>query len=250
MRIIPVLDILTLEEKKHVVRGIKGERKKYFPIKSSKILNDSNPIEMAKKFKELGEFEELYIADLDAIQGLNRNLDYINVIVQNNNQKVMVDAGISNLSDINNLKKINIDKFIIGTETLKSLQELKDIIDIFGNEKIILSIDLFNNRLMTKNEELKDLKLKNFLNKIMKLDIQEIIFLELTQVGAKTGVNASLIKLMRKYLNCKLITGGGVKTISDLMSMQELGIDGVLVATALHEGTITIKQINNFICES
>ena len=247
MRIIPVLDILTFEGKKHVVRGIKGERKKYLPIKSSKILNNSNPMEMAKKFKELGDFEELYIADLDAIQGSNKYLEYINEIAQVTNQKIMLDAGVSNLSDIESLESININKIIIGTETLKSLEELKLIIDMLGIDKVILSIDLFNNRLMTNNEELKDLKLEDFLNKINKFDIQEIIFLDLTQVGAKTGINTSLINLIKNYLNCKLITGGGVKKISDLVSMQELGVDGALVATALHEGTITIKEINNFL---
>jgi len=242
MRIIPVLDILTVEGKKHVVRGIKGERNKYFPISSSKILNDSDPLAMAVTFRQLG-FEELYIADLDLIQGFNKNLDYLSFILKETDLKIMLDAGISNLTDVNELKPSKLNKLIIGTETLSSLEELSNIIQEFGNNKIILSIDLMNNQLMTRNADLKSLNLETFLKKLGELNIEEIIFLELSQVGAKTGINKKLIDLMKGNLTCKLITGGGVKTIDDLKRMDQLGIDGALVATALHEGTINIEEM-------
>ncbi|NHI94679.1 MAG: hypothetical protein EAX96_19465 [Candidatus Lokiarchaeota archaeon] len=247
MRVIPVLDILTIDGKKQVVRGIKGERKKYRPIRSSKILNDSSPIKMAQKFKELADFNELYIADLDAIQGINKELEYINNITKKLDYKIMLDAGISSLSDIEALKYLNIDKLIIGTETLKDINELKNITKVLGKSKVILSIDLLNGQLLTRNEKFKSQTLNEFLKLIERININEIIFLELTQVGSKRGINKKLIDIMKDNLkNTKLITGGGVKTIQDLSSMQELGINGALIATAFHEGTITIKEIKEF----
>lgn len=242
MRIIPVLDILTVEGKKHVVKGIKGERKKYFPISSSKILNDSDPLAMAVIFKQLG-FEELYIADLDLIQGINKNLDYLKIILKETDLKIMLDAGISNLIDVNQLKSLKLNKLIIGTETLSSLEELSRIIKEHGKDRIILSIDLMNNQLITRNNELKSLSLLEFLKKLAEINVEEIIFLELTQVGAGTGINKDLIEIMKENLPSQLITGGGVKTIDDLKKMERLGIDGALIATALHEGTINKKEI-------
>ena len=244
MRVIPVIDVLTVEGKKHVVRGIKGERNKYFPIIESKILNDSDPLAMAFIFKQLG-FEELYIADLDLIQGFNQDLGYLEGIIKETNLKIMLDAGISRSSDMNILKSLNLNKIIIGTETLSSLEELSTIIKECGSDKIILSIDLMNNILMTKNIELKSLSLEDFLKKLADINVSEIIFLELTRVGAQTGINKDLITVMKRNLTCKLITGGGVKTIDDLQRMDQLGIDGALIATALHEGTINVKDIND-----
>ncbi|MHA1784009.1 MAG: HisA/HisF-related TIM barrel protein [Candidatus Helarchaeota archaeon] len=246
MRIIPVLDILTFEGKKKVVRGIKGERKKYLPINTSKILNDSDPTKMALRFRELG-FNEIYIADLDAIQSINRNLDYINEISNETNLKIMLDAGISNSQDTNEIKDLKVSKVIIGTETLTSMEELMIMIKIIGKNKTILSIDMLNGELMTRNLSLKSLHLEDFLKLVSYTDIEEVIFLELTQVGAKGGVNTSLIKKMKKYLSCKLITGGGIKTINDLSEISNLGIDGTLVATSLHEGTLTIDEVSIFL---
>ena len=80
MRIIPVLDILSFEGRKHVVRGVKGERGKYLPIEASKLVENSNPIQIAAKFSEIG-FKELYIADLDAIQDINKELDYAGKLI-------------------------------------------------------------------------------------------------------------------------------------------------------------------------
>jgi len=242
MRIIPVLDILTFEGKKHVVKGVRGERNKYFPILSSKILNDSDPLAMAVTFEQLG-FEELYIADLDLIQGINKNIDYLTLILKETDLKIMLDIGISNISDLNQLKSLNLNKIIIGTETLSSLEELSNIIKEHGKNKIILSIDLMNNQLMTRNMELKSLSLLEFIKKLAEIKVEEIIFLELTQVGAGTGINKDLIEIMKENLPSQLITGGGVKTIDDLKRMDQLGIDGALVATALHEGTISIEEI-------
>jgi phosphoribosylformimino-5-aminoimidazole carboxamide ribotide isomerase len=37
--------------------------------------------------------------------------------------------------------------------------------------------------------------------------------------------------------------GGGVRDIKDLVELKELGVSGVLVATALHSGKISIKEL-------
>jgi phosphoribosylformimino-5-aminoimidazole carboxamide ribotide isomerase len=40
-----------------------------------------------------------------------------------------------------------------------------------------------------------------------------------------------------------LVTGGGVRDIADLTRLVELGVQGVLVASALHDGRITREDV-------
>src|SRR5205814_967682 len=46
-------------------------------------------------------------------------------------------------------------------------------------------------------------------------------------------------KLRDMYPDLRLITGGGVRDAGDVRRLAELGVDGVLVASALHDGAIS-----------
>lgn len=84
MRVIPVIDIL----KGKAVQAIMGERKKYQPIKT--VLTPSpDPLDIAVAFKELFNFNELYIADLDAIQGSASNIEVIKKISNSTDLKLI-----------------------------------------------------------------------------------------------------------------------------------------------------------------
>ena len=40
-----------------------------------------------------------------------------------------------------------------------------------------------------------------------------------------------------------IFVGGGVRDIEDLVELKNLGVSGVLVATALHSGKISIEEL-------
>ncbi|MHA1146579.1 MAG: HisA/HisF-related TIM barrel protein [Candidatus Helarchaeota archaeon] len=43
-----------------------------------------------------------------------------------------------------------------------------------------------------------------------------------------------------------VITGGGVRTIDDILQVENYGVSGVLIATALHYGRITKNDLQHF----
>jgi phosphoribosylformimino-5-aminoimidazole carboxamide ribotide isomerase len=40
----------------------------------------------------------------------------------------------------------------------------------------------------------------------------------------------------------EIITGGGVRGIADLEALERAGVDGVLIASALHDGSLTPEE--------
>jgi phosphoribosylformimino-5-aminoimidazole carboxamide ribotide isomerase len=44
-------------------------------------------------------------------------------------------------------------------------------------------------------------------------------------------------------LKIELIAGGGVRDIEDLVSLRNVGVSGVLLATALHSGAISVETL-------
>ena len=75
--------------------------------------------------------------------------------------------------------------------------------------------------------------------------LERFILLTLDAVGTGGGPNLSLMLSARRgFPRHTLIAGGGVKTPAHLRALSAAKIDGVLVATSLHRGWITSRDIS------
>ena len=239
MRIIPVLDILNGQ----VVHGIKGDRNKYAPIQS-KLTSSTNPLDVAFAFKSLFPIGELYIADLDAILHQNSTFPYLPEIINQTKASIMLDAGIDDLSAVQTLLQKGVGKIIIGTETLRSLSNLEEIITQISPQKLIASLDLKKGQILSKDSKLKKCSALEAALLFEKLGIQELIILELAKVGSESGVMTPTLRKILQKTSIPIISGGGARDIQDLKALKSAGVSGVLIATALHKGTITPQDLS------
>ena len=94
----------------------------------------------------------------------------------------------------------------------------------------------------------KKLKSKNVLHVIQSVEeygINEIILLDLFRVGQKMGGIPPLYLEIRKKFDGSILIGGGIKDFNDLLMYQKNTFSGVLIATALYDGSIDIKKLKN-----
>ncbi|XRP97724.1 HisA/HisF family protein [Methanocaldococcus sp. 16A] len=222
MEIIPVIDL----KDKIAVHGKSGNRDEYKPLKSV-ICNSSNPIDVAIAYKERGA-ETIYIADLNAIMGNGNNFEIIKKIDFINK---IVDIGIKKKDDLEYIKKFlnKDDKAIVATETLNDIELLKE-------SDIVVSLDF-------KNGELLNYSLDEVLTYVKK--DTPLIILDISSVGTQKGVNVELIKCILDKTNNPVYVGGGIKDIKDIELCYKLGVDGVLIATAIHKGVLDLEEIIN-----
>ena len=243
MRVIPVMDMLNGV----VVHAKKGERENYRPIES--VLTPSkDPLVIGGIFVDLFGFKEVYIADLDAIQSswALTNFSVLEKLSQLGIE-LMVDCGIDSLEKAKVILDLGVNKVVIGTETLASLMQYEDIIREIGEEKVVLSLDLKDGKLLGEvSKEVEEDPLK-LLKKVSKIGVKEIIILELSNVGTGRGIPEKIVKKVSKTTTLPIIIGGGVKDIEDVKKARELGAKGVLIATALHTGKITKKDLKTII---
>ena len=242
MKIIPVIDILNGE----VVHAKGGTRKLYQPLKSP-LFSSSKSIKIIKKLEQIG-FSRVYIADLDSIMNNQTNYDLFDQIQSTSNVELIVDAGIINNDMILLLFKKNIEKVIIATETLSSVKFLKDAIKNFGNDRIILSLDMANKKIVNKINLRNEKKPVAFLKSLEIFGISQAIILDLDRVGSERGVDAVFIKNIISKIKLEVFIGGGIRSISDLILLNKLGVKGVLIGTALYSNKILVSELkkNNF----
>ncbi|MFQ5832628.1 MAG: HisA/HisF-related TIM barrel protein [Candidatus Thorarchaeota archaeon] len=235
-RIIPVMDIMNSQ----VVHAIAGERDRYEPIRS-KIVEGSEPVEVAEAFRRTFDVNEIYIADLDAISSSGDNLSSVIEVLETSEVRVMLDAGVSSKTDVERLLGHGIPRVVVATETIESPEALSEIAESHPVE-VVGSLDMKNGRILSASAEFRGQQ-PGILARFMEASgFQELIVLELALVGSGKGpVHPGLVEV-RRNTNIKTIAGGGVRNRDDLRELHSLGIEAVLVATALHNGSIQYRH--------
>lgn len=213
------------------VHAVRGEREKYKPIEEmSKIVGSSDPLSILDLLRP----KEVYVADLDRIMGGGENLDLIGEIARR--AETMADIGITSLEDLD-LLPINC-KPVLGTET----GSLSLIERASAERKVVVSIDLIGGEVITSDPALKIPPL-DLIRRLNQLPVKEIILLALDRVGTSKGLDEIFLRKAADLSDHPLLLGGGVRDGSELERLEDLGLAGALVATAVHEGKIPLDAI-------
>lgn len=239
MKIVPVIDVLNGV----AVHGMRGDRKQYQPLKSN-LCKSTDPLQIAECFDSLG-FTELYIADLDGILYNSLNLNLFERIVLTTNLDLIVDTGTSELTRAEELVDAKVSKLVIGSETLKNMDFVGQAIDKFGANKVVVSVDQKEGKLLSKSEQISKLDACSFVKKLGNLGVTQIIFLDLGRVGTEYGTDLTLIKRIVEKTEVELFVGGGIHSLTELEELRNIGISGVLVATVLHNGVISVDDLKS-----
>lgn len=239
LKIIPVIDVLN----GIAVHAVRGERRYYRPLRSV-LCSSVEPLDMALTFESLG-FDSLYLADLDAILGKSTNFALYQQIKTKTNLDLMADAGIAELTKAEKLLKTGVSKIVIGTETLLSLDFVNQAVEFFGENRVVVSIDLKRGKVMSVSENIKSMNPIPLAQTLEKIGVSQIILLDLDRVGTERGANVEVLKEVLKKTKAKVLVGGGIRSLQDLEELRNLGVSGALVATALHNGKLRVDELKS-----
>jgi phosphoribosylformimino-5-aminoimidazole carboxamide ribotide isomerase len=239
MKIIPVIDVLNGV----AVHGIRGERERYQPLNSI-LCRSADPLDIALTFDSLG-FCSLYLADLDAILGKSANFNVYRQIVTQARLDLMVDAGIANITKASEVLATEVSKIVVGSETLGSLDFLGQAVKAFGEDKIVVSIDLKEGKVLSASEAIASMDAVSFAQELEKIGIGQIILLDLDRVGTEHGINLALLRSILEKTRVEVLVGGGIRSLQELEELRKLGVSGALVATILHNGKLEVDELKS-----
>lgn len=240
-KIIPVIDILNSK----AVHAKKGERTKYKPLKSY-LFQSSNPVEIIRILRKKYNFELFYVADLDSIIKKAPNFQILKEISKISNIDFILDPGIVDLEDISNFLRFRIKNLILGLETIKNFKTIIQSLQILNQNNIIISIDMYNGQILSNAKDIKTQSPIKLIKKFESLGIKKIILLDLFRVGQKIGGIPQLYLDILHNFNGDVYVGGGIKNYTDILNIKEQNFSGVLIATALYDGTIEIENLRYF----
>lgn len=240
MRVIPVLDIL----RGQAVRARAGDRHSYAPLSSQlAACVPGDAVAIARAFRDRLGFRELYLADLDAIMGgAPQRVLRTAVARERPDVAVWMDAGVTAPRRACELLEDGAARVIVGLETLPpardpraALARLAAEIEELGAARTAFSLDLRAGRPITADPALRSLDPLAIAELVAACGIGTIIVIDLARVGTGAGVDASLVREIRRALPAiELVAGGGVRDAADLERLADAGADAALVGSALH----------------
>jgi phosphoribosylformimino-5-aminoimidazole carboxamide ribotide isomerase len=229
VRIIPVIDLMGGV----VVRGVGGRRAEYRPVRS--VLTDSaEPVAVARALLAASGASELYIADLDAIAGEPPAFG-VYASVRELGAALWVDAGVRDAGDAKILADAGVDSVVAGLETVRDSEALGAVVNAIGPERVAFSLDLKGGRLLGRADMWGTPA--SAADRAIKAGVRRLIVLDLERVGegGGTGTEELCAAIRARHPGIDLIAGGGVRNEDDLRRLELLGVNGTLIASALHD---------------
>lgn len=222
MKIIPVIDLLDGQ----VVHARRGERTGYQPLCSS-LCEGSAPLLVARALLELYPFPTLYIADLDAIQGRGNNwLTLLKLRTAFPRTTLWLDSGVEHPQACGTVRRAGFC-CVIGSEKLGSLAQFTGL--VAATPDCVLSLDFGPSGLLGPADLLTTPGTWP----------RHLIAMTLPRVGSGEGPDmATLAMLQQQAQGRHVYAAGGVRHTEDLARLMAQSVEGVLVASALHDGTL------------
>jgi phosphoribosylformimino-5-aminoimidazole carboxamide ribotide isomerase len=217
-----------------VVRARGGARHDYRPI-ASPLCATSDPVEVVRGLLGLYPFDTLYIADLDAIQRRGSHLQTLaSLRAAFPSMEIWVDAGFTSFAQYQPVQNLGM-RCVIGSESLPDADAASRLIGQLGREQAILSLDFAEGSPRGPAELFDDVA--NWPGRV--------IAMTLARVGSYAGPDLDLLRrLQARADGRKIYAAGGVRDFADLQALQDIGISGALLASALHDQKITATQLS------
>ncbi|WPF87654.1 1-(5-phosphoribosyl)-5-[(5-phosphoribosylamino)methylideneamino]imidazole-4-carboxamide isomerase [Cyanobacterium aponinum AL20118] len=233
MEVIPAIDLLA----GRCVRLYQGD------YEQSQVFSE-NPLEIALQWQSLGA-TRLHLVDLDgAKEGTTINLDAISTIVKNLNIPIQVGGGLRDRTSIERLFDLGVERAIVGTVAVEKPELVEELCNTFPH-KIAVGIDARNGKVATKGWlETSTVEATDLAQRISD-KAAAIIYTDISRDGTLVGPNIEALKQLAQVTDIPVIASGGISSLTDLLSLvslESLGVQGVIVGKAIYTGKLDLKE--------
>jgi phosphoribosylformimino-5-aminoimidazole carboxamide ribotide isomerase len=203
------------------------------------------PIQMAQLFERMG-YDWLHVIDLDGARaGESQNLKTIEAMVKQTALRVQVGGGIRSLETIEQFLELGVDRVLIGSMAVCAPELLKEAIERFGPERIVVCMDVKEGKVRISGwEEDSGLSPNVFIENMLALGVTTILCTDISRDGMMLGPNVSLYQDLKiKFPTIEWIAAGGVGLNGDVEALESVGITQAVVGKAFYEGSLLSKRV-------
>jgi phosphoribosylformimino-5-aminoimidazole carboxamide ribotide isomerase len=234
MQIIPSIDIID----NSCVRLAKGD-----------FANSTNyhvtPLEKAAEFHKAGA-EYVHVVDLDGAKNKRiMNWQAIAEVCSIKGLRLQVGGGVRQHADVRRLFTLGVKRIVIGSLAVQSPGIIKEWVREFGPSGFVIALDLKDGHVATGGWlETDPIPVGKVVASMEEIGIQRFLSTDIRRDGMLEGPNLELYRyLVKQYSKVKWYASGGVRSTEDIDSLEQTGVEGVIVGKAIYEHRIDINSL-------
>jgi len=235
MTIYPAIDL----KDGHCVRLVQGKL-------TNQTVYSSAPADVARRFQQQGA-RWLHIVDLaGAFTGTPANLKAIEAIADAVTIPFQVGGGLRRISDVEQMLQAGASRVIIGTRAVEGPDFIKQLLDEFGNERIVLGLDARDGKVAVQGwVETVEMTAIELGKQMQQLGIKTAVYTDVSRDGLLSGPNLEAIRQVAINTGLSIIASGGISSVEHINALRDMEADGVvgaIIGKALYEGKLTMAQ--------
>ncbi|MGQ7394352.1 1-(5-phosphoribosyl)-5-[(5-phosphoribosylamino)methylideneamino]imidazole-4-carboxamide isomerase [Streptococcus sp. ZY1909104] len=237
MQIYPAIDIRNGK----AVRLFKGD------FNQETVVNP-DVLDQAKTFAAAG-IDFIHVVDLDgALVGRATNRDLIASLKSKTGLRIQVGGGIRTLDQIEDYLAAGIDRVIIGSMAVKNPDFVKQALERFGSQAIVVGIDAKNGFVATEGWlETSQVDYLSLAKEMEKIGVRLFVYTDVDRDGTLTGPNFDHYRKLKATLTeADVIASGGIHSMSDLVELAQIGVSGTIVGKAYYSGKVSLDELQQF----
>ena len=203
-----------------------------------------DPYLMAKKWVECGA-KFIHVVNLNGSRDeIGINDETLSKVAKSVDVPIQVGGGIRDEKRVKELLDLGINRVIVGTMAIENKELLKELIEKYKAEKIVVSIDAKNGKVATHGwEKVSDIDSVDLCKELEQIGVKTIVYTDISKDGMLEGPNFDIYKELSQKTSLDIIASGGVTSIDDVKRLLDMNMYGAIIGKALYDNRIDLKEV-------
>jgi len=217
-----------------------------------------DPAENGAAYSEVGADELVFLDITATIEKRKTLIDAVKRTVERISVPLTVGGGIRSIQDIQDLMEVGVSRVSINTAAVRNPDFVKEAARKFGSEKIVIAIDTRSSSqvpsgfevMVSGGREPTGIDAVKWAREVEDLGAGAILPTSMDTDGTQAGYDIPMTRAIADAVSLPVIASGGAGTLEHLYEAITQGhADAVLVASIVHFGKYTIKQMKKYLAE-
>jgi phosphoribosylformimino-5-aminoimidazole carboxamide ribotide isomerase len=211
------------------------------------------PLDIARTYAAMN-VDDLHIVDLDGARtGSQQNARVVGGLCAETPLSVQLGGGIRQGDQVRQWLDNGVARCVIGSVAVTEPERVATWFEVFGADRIVLALDVTVDEagpvLATHGwTRSSGLSLWELMDRYASIGAKHLLCTDIGRDGAMSGPNFELYaEIVRRYPDVRLQASGGVRNISDIEELREIGVPAAITGKALLDGKISTAEVNSFL---
>lgn len=211
---------------------------------SQERLRTPDPVAKVEEFLDHGA-NRIHIVDLDGSlgeEGNNRSL-IKSMLEKIGYASAQVGGGIREFGDIEDLLKAGAQKVVVGTRAIEDHDWLTWAAWHYRG-KLAVALDARDDEVVINGWKTgTGIPVDEAALSIQGCGVTSLIYTDVGRDGHEEGPNLERCQELAELLDIELLASGGIATREHLAQLSDAGVDGAIIGTAVHTGSLALKDL-------